>query len=304
MKGKIFFSIILILTLLLYRYPTKAADNEPLITLMQQLIALLTQQVEILTKQLILQQSTYSTNNISTPLPTNAANENDSIKIISVYVEPLVSSAFLEWYTNCLTESKVYISSPGHSGVNVYDSEAGFSNHHVLNLNNLKPNTSYNYQILVSRNDRFITQTGEFRTYPLAVPDLKINLVRSDQAVFNDTGNLTNYLVIQITSASDIPYPHTQVKIHDQIYTTDNRGEIIYRLTENEISYLQTIWTSTSTECGIPLSVLTNPLEKGWDSFTLSLPSDVCNLIKNFPPPTPCPSFPHSTPCSLRGVCA
>lgn len=229
------------------------ASNEQMINLLKQLIMLLTQQLEMLQKQIALQQQ---------PIISNATTTTISqakLQILSDYADVKTHSVILEWYTNQLTEGKIYLSGGGLESV-IFPSEAGIANHHVVHINNLKPATTYYYKIVAIKNDISVLKTGEFKTLSLAVPSFVAKIIRDDYALFNDDNSFYYYYIIQIVSHEGSPYSSIKVKIDNKEYLTDNQGSILYRLKEQP-------------KCGINLTllVLTDPIENSWTSYDLPI---------------------------------
>ena len=230
------------------------------------------QQIETLQKQISLQQQSVIPNITTTSLP-------DQLQIVSDYAEAKTHSAVLEWYTNQLTESKVYLSGGKLQSV-ILPSEAGLANHHVVHIYNLDPATIYVYKIVVIKNNKTTLKTGELKTYPLIVPSFEVKIIRNDYALFNDDNSFYYYYIIQIISPKGTLYTNIKVKIDDKEYATDNQGTILYRL-------------KTKPKCGtnVMLLILTDTLENIWTPYEL--------LIE-----TGCITPPSTPPCNKGGACA
>ena len=237
-------------------------NNEQLINYLKQLIMLLMQQIAI------------KYNSVTPPVNTNFnATSTSQLQIVSDYVDPKTTSAVLEWYTNQLTESKVYLSGGKLEDV-ILTSEAGLANHHVIHIYNLDPATIYSYKIVAIKDNTTALKTGEFKTYPLAVPLFYLKVLRYDSALFNDDNTFHYYAIIQLTSPEGSPYTGIKVKINEKEYTTDNQGTILYRL-KGKPEY--------GCRTNLILHVLTDTIENKWVSYELPIEGD----CENAPPTTP-----------------
>jgi hypothetical protein len=96
------------------------------------------------------------------------------IKIISVNVYPDITSARIEWQTDKPTESKIFISGGGFSS-EIFPSLSGLSTHHIANIDNLKGNQVYSFEIEAIAGINFTKQTGEFKTLTPPPPIFSIS---------------------------------------------------------------------------------------------------------------------------------
>lgn len=101
--------------------------------------------------------------NVVAPLQSTQTQTSTSIQITSVNITPLLSSAQIEWQTNILTNSKIFLSGDKFSS-KVYSSESGLSTRHIVNAVGLVSGTVYQYEIEVIAGDQVIKKSGSFST--------------------------------------------------------------------------------------------------------------------------------------------
>ena len=118
-----------------------------------------------------------SQGNIISPPPTNtnptpATNPPSSVvspiltetlKITSVSVSSTFTTMDFEWWTNKLSDSKVFISGGGMSS-KVYSSESGLSTHHIVHISGLNGNTNYSYEVEAIAGAEDVKKQGSYST--------------------------------------------------------------------------------------------------------------------------------------------
>ena len=118
------------------------------------------------------------TTSVVTPGATTQT-QTSIIQISSINITPTVTSAKIEWQTNKLTESKIFLSGSGFSS-KVYSSESGISTRHSVFVDGLNSNTDYTYEIEVISNSNFVKKIGGFKTPGRMVTNLIIKLGSSN----------------------------------------------------------------------------------------------------------------------------
>jgi len=249
--------------------------TEPLVTTVAPTTTRTTTTIATTTTTTIVPLSTTTTTVF--PVTTTITVPNQ-LQIVSDYTEAKTHSAILEWHTNQLTESKVYLSGGKLQSI-ILPSEAGLAYDHVIHIYNLDPAIIYSYKIVAIKNDVAVLKTGEFKTYSLAIPSFEAKIIRDDYALFNDDNLFYYYYIIQISSPEGIPYTNIKIKIDNKEYTTNNQGTILYRLKEKP-------------KCGtnLILFILTDNIENGWTSYELQIKAG-------------CVTLPTTPSCGL-GPCA
>ena len=94
------------------------------------------------------------------------------LEITSVSVDSLENSARVEWQTNILTNSKIFIWSDSFNKTS-FESNSGFSTFHYADVNGLTGEQTYFYEIeAITSTDDFQKKTGQFYTYDTTPPIL------------------------------------------------------------------------------------------------------------------------------------
>jgi hypothetical protein len=133
-----------------------------------------------------------------TPSPTIQTQSSVAIQISSVNITPSLTSAQIEWQTNILTNSKIFLSGENFSS-KVFNSESGLSTRHIVNATGLTSGTTYSYDIEAVAGDQVVKKQGTFSTKP---DDLAISLQvdKSSVQYWPNCGNLP--FLIQLAGTS------------------------------------------------------------------------------------------------------
>lgn len=105
-----------------------------------------------------------NTTNIAPP-PTTQTQTPITIQISSINTTPSLTSAQIEWQTNILTTSKIFLSG-GNISSKVFGSESGLSTRHIINATGLTGGTTYSYEIEAVAGDQVVKKQGSFSTAP------------------------------------------------------------------------------------------------------------------------------------------
>lgn len=98
-----------------------------------------------------------------TPSPVVSPTLTEALKITSVSVSSTFATMDFEWWTNKLSESKVFISGGGMSS-KVYSSESGQSTHHIVHISGLNGNTNYSYEVEAIAGGEDVKKQGSYST--------------------------------------------------------------------------------------------------------------------------------------------
>lgn len=126
-----------------------------------------------------------------TPPPTTQTQSSVAIQISSVNITPSLTSAQIEWQTNILTSSKIFLSG-GNISSNVFSSESGLSTRHIVNATGLTSGTTYSYEIEAVADDQVMKKQGSFTTKP---DDLVLSLQVDKTSV-----QLTDWNYVKVTA--------------------------------------------------------------------------------------------------------
>lgn len=112
--------------------------------------------------------STPPTNTNTTPTsnpPSSVVSPTlaEALKITSASVSSTFTTLDFEWWTNKLSDSKVFISGGGMSS-KVYSSESGLSTHHIVHISGLNGNTNYSYEIEAIAGGEDVKKQGSYST--------------------------------------------------------------------------------------------------------------------------------------------
>lgn len=102
---------------------------------------------------------------VISPVQSNIPTVTTSaeIQISSINITPSITSAKIEWQTDKLTESKVFISS-GSLYSRVLNSESGLSTRHMVSTSGLSSGTTYSYEIEAIIQGVVAKKIGSFST--------------------------------------------------------------------------------------------------------------------------------------------
>lgn len=133
-------------------------------------------------------------NTTQAPEPDPAPTQTQSsvaIQISSVKITPSLTSAQIEWQTNILTNSKIFLSG-GNISSKVFSSESGLSTRHIANATGLTSGTTYSYEIEAVAGDQVMKKQESFTTKP---DDLILSLQVDKTSV-----QLTNWNYVKVTA--------------------------------------------------------------------------------------------------------
>ena len=126
-----------------------------------------------------------------TPPSTTQTQFSVAIQISSVNITPALTSAQIEWQTNILTNSKIFLSG-GNLSSKVYSSESGLSTRHIVNATGLTSGTTYSYEIEAVAGDQVVKKQVSFTTKS---DDLNISLQVDKSSV-----ELTDWNYVKVTA--------------------------------------------------------------------------------------------------------